>query len=349
VRFDPETAAGIMRDAAMTHTAWQVRATAARVAATLRDEAALKTLAADKEANVRTEALAGLTRLKSAAVVEEATRALTATDFQLLRQAAVSLRGTQNPEPTIVPLLDALQRLTKEGKDTSRDPRVAILERLKELAPPNDAGTSRLAAHLGRITPLLSDFDPRVAALAGEVVDLAAGAPPAVTPTRRAPQQPTEAQLRALPARATVTMENGDSFELDLLADEAPLTVARFVALARAGHYNGLTLHRIVPLFVVQGGSPGANEYVGDARYLRDEIGLARHDRGAVGISTRGRDSGDAQIFVDLIDVPRLNFDYTVFARVRTDRSTPAQHRGMDAVDWMLEGARIKRVDIPVR
>ncbi|HET9368672.1 MAG TPA: peptidylprolyl isomerase [Vicinamibacterales bacterium] len=346
VRFDPERAGAVMRDVATKHAAWQVRAAAARVAVTLKDETTLKTLASDKEPNVRTEAIAGLTRLKSPAVVDEAVRALTATDFQLLRQAAQSLRGTQNPEPTIVPLLDALQRLTKEGKDTSRDPRVAILERLRELAPPNDAGTSRLAAHLARLTPYLSDFDPRVAALAGEVIDLAAGAPPTVTPTRRAPQQPTEAQLRALPVRASATMDNGDTFELDLLVDDAPLTVARFVALARAGYYNGLTLHRVEPLFVVQGGSPGANEYVGDARYLRDEIGMARHDRGAVGISTRGRDTGDAQIFIDLIDVPRLNFSYTVFARVRTDRSTPTQRRGMDAVDWMLSGARIKRIDI---
>ena len=63
----------------------------------------------------------------------------------------------------------------------------------------------------------------------------------------------------------------------------------------KAGYDDGLTFHRLVPLFVAQGGSPGANEYTGDARFMRDELSLARHERGAVGISTRGRDTGDGQ------------------------------------------------------
>ena len=103
---------------------------------------------------------------------------------------------------------------------------------------------------------------------------------------------------------------------MTLRKDDAPLTVARFVKLANAHYYDNLTFHRLVPLFVAQGLSPGANEYMGDARYMRDELGLAHHDRGAVGISTRGRDTGDAQIFFDLIAQPRLDHDYTVFANV---------------------------------
>jgi cyclophilin family peptidyl-prolyl cis-trans isomerase len=125
--------------------------------------------------------------------------------------------------------------------------------------------------------------------------------------------------------------------ELQLHADEAPVTVARFAALARRGYYDGLTVHRVVPNFVIQGGSPGANEYVGDGPYLRDEIGARPHVRGAVGISTRGRDTGDAQIFIDLVDNDRLNFNYTVFASVVS---------GMDLVDRVIEGAVIERVEI---
>src|SRR6185369_14920300 len=135
----------------------------------------------------------------------------------------------------------------------------------------------------------------------------ASGQPrPTPRPRRRAPEQPTEADLRALPTRATITMDSGSVIELDLLVDQAPITVARFVKLARAGYYNGLTFHRVEPLFVIQGGSPGASEFVGDARFMRDEVGTARHLRGAVGISTRGRDTGDAQIFIDLLDQARL-------------------------------------------
>ena len=59
--------------------------------------------------------------------------------------------------------------------------------------------------------------------------------------------------------------------------------------------------------------------------------------RGAVGISTRGRDTGDAQIFIDLVDNPRLDHDYTVFAQVLN---------GIDVVDQILEGDVIERIEI---
>jgi cyclophilin family peptidyl-prolyl cis-trans isomerase len=70
---------------------------------------------------------------------------------------------------------------------------------------------------------------------------------------------------------------------------------------------------------------------------MRDEVGLWPHVRGAVGISTRGRDTGDAQIFVDLIDSPLLDHRYTVFAQVLS---------GMDVVDQILEGDVIESVRI---
>jgi cyclophilin family peptidyl-prolyl cis-trans isomerase len=149
--------------------------------------------------------------------------------------------------------------------------------------------------------------------------------------------QPPVSLLAALPRTATLTMASGDVVELTMMPEQAPVTVANFVTLARAGYYDGLTFHRVVPNFVVQGGSPGANEYMGDARYWRDEIGLASNLRGTVGLSTRGRDTGDGQFYVNLVDLPRLDHDYTVFARVST---------GMDAIDRMLEGAVIQRVTV---
>ena len=74
---------------------------------------------------------------------------------------------------------------------------------------------------------------------------------------------------------------------------------------------------------------------------MRDEVGLPRHMRGAVGISTRGRDTGDAQIFIDLVDVPRLNDDYTVFARVKSGSVS-----SFKVLDGILEGARISSVRV---
>ena len=121
----------------------------------------------------------------------------------------------------------------------------------------------------------------------------------------------------------------GRSFVVRLRGDVAPIMAARILALANAHYYDGLDWHRVEPDFVIQGGSPGRNEYVGHPRYMRDELGTVPHLRGTVGMSTRGHDTGDAQWFVNLKDNPRLGRDYTVFAEVVD---------GMAVVDGVLEG-----------
>src|SRR5262249_59034733 len=73
---------------------------------------------------------------------------------------------------------------------------------------------------------------------------------------------------RLLSARARLTIREVGAIELALFTSEAPATVLRFARLAEAGYYNGLTFHRVVPNFVIQGGSPGANEYVGDGAFM---------------------------------------------------------------------------------
>jgi cyclophilin family peptidyl-prolyl cis-trans isomerase len=146
------------------------------------------------------------------------------------------------------------------------------------------------------------------------------------------------ADLRRLAApRARFTLRDVGVFDVALFTMEAPATVLRFAQLASAGYYNGLTFHRVVPNAVVQGGSPGASEYASNAPLMRDEVGLWPHVRGAVGISTRGRDTGDGQIFIDLVDNPRYDHRYTVFAQVLN---------GLDVVDRILEGDVIERVEI---
>jgi cyclophilin family peptidyl-prolyl cis-trans isomerase len=315
------------------HDVWQVRATAAAAAARTGDTELLIELSADQEPNVRTAALGSLATLKSPAVFERAIAALRdGQDYQLLRAAATHLRGVPEElrgEATST-LLTALATLTAAADDTSRDPRVAILERLAETLAPERS--SDVQAYLG-------DYDDVVAETAKKTFERLIGAevdPPADR-LRRYPYQPAEAALSALPREATIELEDG-IVTLDLLIDVAPVTVARFTALVGQGFYRNRTFHRVVPNFVVQGGSPGANEYVGTSRYMRDEVGpQARHVRGAVGISTRGRDTGDGQIFIDLVDLPRLDRDYTVFAYVKA---------GMEHVDRLLEGATIINISV---
>jgi cyclophilin family peptidyl-prolyl cis-trans isomerase len=130
-------------------------------------------------------------------------------------------------------------------------------------------------------------------------------------------------------------MRGGGQIELALFPFEAPTNVARFVRLAREGYFDGLTFHRVSRNFVIQGGSPGANEFMGDGPYTRDELTLRSNLRGTVGISTRGRDTGDGQIFVNLVDNPRLDHDYTIIAEVVN---------GMDVVDGVIEGAVIEQI-----
>jgi cyclophilin family peptidyl-prolyl cis-trans isomerase len=141
-------------------------------------------------------------------------------------------------------------------------------------------------------------------------------------------------------ATMRLVMASGDTIDAELLTDEAPLTVARIARLARRGYYDGLTFHRVALNFVIQGGSPGANEYAGDGPYMRDELTARSHERGTFGISTRGRDTGDAQLFVNLVDNPRLDYDYTVWARVT---------RGLTAIDRIGEGDVIRRLEIRPR
>jgi cyclophilin family peptidyl-prolyl cis-trans isomerase len=137
-------------------------------------------------------------------------------------------------------------------------------------------------------------------------------------------------------ATATMRLRGIGDVELALRFDDAPMAVHTFATLASAGKFNGLTFHRIVPNFVIQGGSPGADEYdpITDS-FMRDEVGLARNARGSFGISTRGRDTGDGQIYVNLVNNFRLDHDYTVFAHVT---------RGLDLIDRVQEGDVIESI-----
>jgi cyclophilin family peptidyl-prolyl cis-trans isomerase/HEAT repeat protein len=313
-----------------SHALWHVRAYAARAAAAARAADLLEQLAADPHPNVRTEALAGLREVRGHEADARFIEALAAADPQLVLTAARALEGSPRRDEVVVAALAALDRLTAGRRETSRDPRLALLARIGELGG---------AAASDRLEPYLSDFDPLVARKAAEILTAWKGEPVTAAP-KPLPRLPLPApdQIDALGRiRAIVTLAGGASFELKMNPAEAPLNAWRFVRLAREGYYNGLTFHRVATNFVIQGGSPGANEYAGDGPYTRDEVGLASNLRGTVGLSTRGRDTGDAQFYINLVDNVRLDHTYTVFATVE---------RGMEIVDLVLEGDVIERIEI---
>jgi len=326
-RRAPDRAALLM-PAFAGHQRWQVRMYAARAAAAADDVPTLKRLALDDDDNVREATLAALRRLVRQESDDLFVAALARPDYQLIRTAARELKGAA-PSPALASALGAaLERVTAEKKETSRDPRMALIERLGELGTDRDSPWLR---------PLLRDFDPVVASAAGTLLKAWSGEEPVVAPQLlpRAPL-PNGVELGE-DMQATITMTGGRTFTL-LFNAAAPLTRTRFVRLARASYYDGLTFHRVVANAFIQGGSPGANEFSGESLYMRDEPGL--HYRTTVGVSTRGRDTGDAQMFVNLIDSPRLDHIYTVFATVVA---------GMDVVDGILEGDVIERVELVTR
>jgi cyclophilin family peptidyl-prolyl cis-trans isomerase/HEAT repeat protein len=312
------------------HPTWQVRMYAARAAGVLGATGDLATLSGDTNDNVREAALSSLIDLKRPEAATAAIASLTRNDYQLILTAVRALEDKAHAPKATTPLVTALGRITKEHKDTSRDPRMAILTRLQAY------GDTSQAVNL---EGYLKDFDPAIAQKTAEILTAWGGRPRTAAPQRLTPPGVTTAAVTALRGRSLrFHMAGRGYFDIGLDVDAAPLTAIRIARRAGEGYYNGLTFHRIAPNFVIQGGSPGANEYMGEPFYMRDEVGL--HVRGTVGISTRGRDTGDAQIFVNLIDSPRLDHIYTVFGTVVA---------GMDVVDGTLEGDVIERVELVSR
>jgi len=314
----------------VAHPTWQVRMYAARAASALGAVETLTALMGDPVDNVREAALSALMELKRPEAVTAAIDSLTRTDYQLVLTAVRALEDKSHAPKATAPLITALGRITKESKDTSRDPRMAILNRLQAYGD---------ASQAVNLEGYLRDFDPAVAAKAAEILTAWTGRP------RVAAAQPligpgvTIAAVNALRGKALRFHMTGTGwFDVALDVDAAPLSAVRVARRAGEGYYDGLTFHRIAVNFVIQGGSPGANEYSGEPFFMRDEVGL--HLRSTVGISTRGRDTGDAQMFVNTIDSPRLDHIYTVFGSVTA---------GMDVVDGILEGDVIQRVELVTR
>ncbi len=298
-------------DAIKADPIWQVRVYAAKAAVILKDSETLALLAHDAYPNVAIEAMT---------TSEDATRALSSEHYGLVLAGANKLKNAPDLKARLPQLLAAYKRLTAEGAITRRDPRVALLTRISEVSDPSTNGILQAA---------LSDHDPKIAAIAGKTLNQPAQ-------TTQLPVPPAAPAVG--PAKARITLHGLGVITVDLLSDDAPATVATFVQLAEAGKYNGLTFHRIAANFVIQGGSPGADEYDPLSRdFMRDELGFARNARGTMGISTRGRDTGDAQIYFNLVDNFNLDRNFTVFA---------VTSQGLEVMDRVQEGDVIEKVEI---
>lgn len=138
---------------------------------------------------------------------------------------------------------------------------------------------------------------------------------------------------------ATITMENDKKIEVVLEGTEMPYTVANFVKLAKAKYYDGLTFHRVVPKFVIQGGDPEGNGMGGPGYTINLEISpLLRHKKGAISMArTQAPDSAGSQFFICLDDTPNLDAGYAVFGWVKS---------GMDVVQGVKQADVMKTVTV---
>jgi peptidyl-prolyl cis-trans isomerase B (cyclophilin B) len=126
------------------------------------------------------------------------------------------------------------------------------------------------------------------------------------------------AAVKGQPLQAVIETTRG-VIRLELFTDEAPLTVANFKNLADAGFYDGVTFHRVVPDFMIQGGDPDATGTGGPGYRFDDEesaLQLPHDSPGILSMANAGPDTNGSQFFITHVPTPHLNGKHAVFGRV---------------------------------
>ncbi len=136
--------------------------------------------------------------------------------------------------------------------------------------------------------------------------------------------------------KAIISTDKG-SITVELFEKDAPHTVANFESLIEAGFYNGLTFHRVVPGFVIQGGCPHGTGTGGPGYTIKCEINPNKHVRGVLSMAHAGRDTGGSQFFISLGAFPHLDGVHTVFGRVT---------EGMEVVEKIEQGDKMNEVKV---
>jgi peptidyl-prolyl cis-trans isomerase B (cyclophilin B) len=129
----------------------------------------------------------------------------------------------------------------------------------------------------------------------------------------------------------TITMENGKQMKIELYPEAAPITVQNFIDLANKGFYNGLTFHRVISGFMIQGGCPLGTGTGGPGYQIKGEFAQngvnnpIKHTRGVISMArSMMPDSAGSQFFIMHQDAPHLDGAYAAFGKVI---------EGMDVVD----------------
>ena len=144
-----------------------------------------------------------------------------------------------------------------------------------------------------------------------------------------------------------IEMDNGGVIDVELYPDKAPMTVANFEKLVKEGFYDGLTFHRIIPGFMIQGGDPEGTGMGGSDVTIKGEFAAngfpqndLKHERGVISMArSMNPNSASSQFFIMHEDAPHLDGSYAAFGKVVS---------GMDTVDE-IANVRTTFGDRPVR
>ena len=153
----------------------------------------------------------------------------------------------------------------------------------------------------------------------------------------------TSPALQIDPAKsylATITTNKG-AIELDLHPQHAPHTVNNFVFLAREGFYDGVTFHRVISNFMIQGGDPAGSGRGGPGYRFADELkgNPLKHETGVISMANAGPNTNGSQFFITHSPQPHLDGKHTVFGQV-------ANKKSMNVVNAIRQGDVMQQVTI---
>jgi cyclophilin family peptidyl-prolyl cis-trans isomerase len=306
---------------------FSVRANMATVLATLPADqvrGAVEALASDPDVRVQGPALRALVKVGAQDADQRIEAALKAPDFAL-RAAAAELAGERKP-PSGVAWLDAAY--TRAESDANDAARTAILTAIAKYP---------LAEARPTLERGLADREWPVRLVAASLLKQAGNT--TAGPVRPAPTRQDNAFFESdrvlrppyTPYAYIETRRGTIQIELDIV--NAPVTVLSFMELARAGFFNAMKVHRLIPNFVIQAGDPRGDGEGGPGYTIRDELSPLPYVRGTVGMALSGRDTGGSQFFITLSPQPHLEGQYTVFGKVISGWDTLDQVTLWDVID----------------
>ncbi|PCJ23839.1 MAG: peptidyl-prolyl cis-trans isomerase [Flavobacteriales bacterium] len=140
--------------------------------------------------------------------------------------------------------------------------------------------------------------------------------------------------------KAIIKTDKGD-MTIELYEKDAPKTVENFTALIKKGYYNGLTFHRVLPDFVIQGGCPDGTGAGGPGYEIDCELDGDNqyHDKGVLSMAHAGRNTGGSQFFIchSRNNTAHLDGNHTCFGKVI---------EGLDVIDQIAEGDKMNSVEV---